>query len=325
MSAYQTAALYGDLVLWLRDRAAELLAETKETSPVEEETAHLDQLIRDWFFASQDNLYGHAPRDIIWAEDMGKPNPMPKDGFDDLFFDDCPVCQEMKEEVETAEAEGHDHGWHWYYDDGGYPLIAHYDPEGWDARWAEEEAELEARRAEQESFPPAPDYAPPPPAEVPQLDPDTFTELMRYPWLDPALHEAADKFTNHVDVPVPQGRQRLDYRRVTKDEAVALVAGLHRQGVDIDALMEQIEAWPYQNIALDWLSDPEQNAAFMCHAMENEIPPDDEASLTRFRHHRDFMFMLARTVPPGARLWLQGWLDGVAQGGFAGSDDDIPF
>ena len=31
--------------------------------------------------------------------------------------------------------------WHWGFDDGGYPLIAEYDPEGWDARWAKEDAE----------------------------------------------------------------------------------------------------------------------------------------------------------------------------------------
>jgi len=315
MSAYQTAALYGDLVLWLRDRAAELLSEAEGTPSVEEEAARLDELIRGWFFAPNDNLHGLAPRDIIWAEDMGRPNPLPKDQVDDFFFDDCPICQQMKEDLEAADVEGHDHGFHWYYDDGGYPLIAHYDPEGWDARWAEEDREFEAWEAEQDAPTAAPDYAPPP-AEVPQVDPETFMEIMRQPWLDPALHQAAAKLADHVDVPAPEDRLGSGYRRITRNEATSLVIGLHRQGVDIDELLSQIDAWPYQNVALDWLSEPEQNAALLSHAMETEIPPDDQVSLTRFRHHRDFIFILANLVRPGARLWLQGWLDAVVQGAF---------
>jgi hypothetical protein len=54
----QECALYGDLVLWLRDRAAELLAEAKADSTVEAETARLDELIRSWFFTPQEELYG---------------------------------------------------------------------------------------------------------------------------------------------------------------------------------------------------------------------------------------------------------------------------
>jgi len=38
--------------------------------------------------------------------------------------------------------------------------------------------------------------------------------------------------------------------------------------------------------------------------------------MARFRHHRDFIPTLARVVHPGARLWLQGWLDAVAHGAF---------
>ena len=74
---------------------------------------------------------------------------------------------------------------------------------------------------------------------------------------------------------------------------------------------------------LDWLSEPEKNVAVICRAMETEIPPDDEAELARFRQHRDFILALARLVPPGARLWLHGWLEAVAHGAFAAPD--IPF
>jgi hypothetical protein len=71
----QECALYGDLVLWLRDRAAEWLAEAKADSTVEAETVRLDELIRGWFFTPQDELYGSAPREVIWREQLGEPNP----------------------------------------------------------------------------------------------------------------------------------------------------------------------------------------------------------------------------------------------------------
>jgi hypothetical protein len=229
----------------------------------------------------------------------------------------------MKAEVEAAELEGHEHGWQWYYDDGGYPLIAHYDPEGWDARWAEERADLEVQQAEQEQqreTPPTPPYTPPS-VESKEVDLETFLEVLRRPWLDPELHKVAGKLAERCDVPVPSAR--FDYRRLTRTEATSLVAGLHQQGVDIQALLAQIEAWPYQNVALDWLSEPEKNAALICQAMEISIDPDDEAELTRFRQHRDFILTLARLIPPDARLWLQGWLEAVAHGAFVAPD--IPF
>jgi hypothetical protein len=112
---------------------------------------------------------------------------------------------------------------------------------------------------------------------------------------------------------------RGGYRRPTRSEALSFVAGLDRQGVDVGELLKQIEAWPYQNVALDWLSEPERNVALICRAMETEIPPDDEEQ-RRFRHHRDFILNLARLIPPHARLWLQGWLDAVSQ-----LTDEAPF
>ena len=134
----QECALYGDLALYLRDRAAELLAQSRQTD-VEVERARLDEIMRAWFFAPQDDLHSLAPRDVIWAERQGKPLSVPDDQLDDLFFDDCPVCQAMREDAEAELAQGHDHGWHWHYDDGGYPLIARYDPEGWNACYADVE------------------------------------------------------------------------------------------------------------------------------------------------------------------------------------------
>ena len=248
--------------------------------------------------------------------------------MDDFFDDDCLVCQAEKERLKTALDAGEEHGWQWFHDDGGMPLIACYDPEGWDARWAGEAAHFEAPRTQEgEEQAPlvTPDYEPLP-SEPRNLDDQAFLEFLRRPWVDPALHQAAQKLVEHCDVPVPDAFTGLHYRRVTQSEAVSLAVGLAQQGVNVEALLAQIEAFPYQNVALDWLSRPEQNAAMMIQTMEQTISPGDEAELARFRHHRDFILALTRVVHPGARLWLQGWLDAVSGGTFArsageGADD----
>jgi hypothetical protein len=96
--AYQECALYGNLVRYLRDRCTERLVELDPASDAETAGAWLDDLIRDWFFTPQHDLHGDAPRDIIWREQKGEPNVVPPDRMDDLFFDDCPVCQAMRDE-----------------------------------------------------------------------------------------------------------------------------------------------------------------------------------------------------------------------------------
>jgi hypothetical protein len=316
---YQECALYGELVLYLRDRAAELLAGDGGDEGVEAERARLDTIIRDWFFAPQDGLHGCAPRDLIWAGQKGEPNPIHPDRLDEFFGDDdCPICQAMYQEVKAAIEDGGEHGWHWHYDDGGCPLISLYDPEGWDERWAKEHADFEQRQIEYSELEQpivAPPYEPPP-IEGGEMSPEEFIARARQPWLDPALHHAARMLAERVDCPEPS-LFGLRYRRVTYDEALTLAVGLHDNGVDVESLLAQIEAFPYQNVALDWLSQPEQNAAMMIQAMEQVIASNDEGEMTRFYHHCDFILALARVVHPGARLWLQGWLDAVAHGAFA--------
>jgi hypothetical protein len=316
----QEAALYGDLVLYLRDRMAEMLA--GEDCSVDEMEGQLDAIICEWFLTPQEELHGCAPRDLIWAEQKGVPNPVHPECLDAFFVDDCPICQAEFEQVKAAIESGEDPGWHWYYDSGGYPLIARYDPEGWDACWAEEEAAFEEWQTDEEElealdadFPVAAAYEPFPvePTEVP---PEEFVARMQQPWLDPALHRAASTLTDRLDCPEPS-LFGFHYRRLTHDEALSLLVGLHEHGVDVEALLAQIETFPYQNIALDWLSRPEENAALMIEAMEHEIAPGDDEEMARFRHHRDFIFILSLMIPPGARLWLQGWLEAVAHGAFA--------
>ncbi len=147
----QECALYGDLVLWLRDRAAELLTEARPESTLEAEKTHLDELIRGWFFTHQDELYGSAPREIIWREQLGEPNPIPKEYVDHAIGDDdCPICQMMRDEIESAESD-HDHGYHWTYCPDSC-LLDLYDPEGSDERWQKEFADLEAWKALRDKY-----------------------------------------------------------------------------------------------------------------------------------------------------------------------------
>ncbi len=308
---YQECALYGELVLWLRDCAAELLAGSGGNAEAKSE--RLDDLIRQWFFASRDDLHGCAPRDLIWAEQMDQPNPIYPERIAEFFEDDCPVCQFEHDYLKRALEAGEDPGFHWHHDDGGYPLIARYDPEGYDARWARVDAEFAEWKGQQEGIAaaPAPDDQTPP-AIPRQLGPAEFLEVMEAPWLDPTLRQVARTLAEHCDVPVPDEDSRARYRRVTLDEAASILTALQRHGTDVQALLAQIDAWPYQSVALDWLSEPEQSVALMCAALEYSLSPNDEEGQTRFRHHRDFVLAVAQVVPPGARLWLQGWLEATA-------------
>jgi len=307
----QEAALYGDLVLALRDYAAEQLAAAAVDHDLDAARALLDDFIRTWFFTPQKELYGSAPREIIWREQSGEQNPLPKEYAAEVYGDDCPICQAMREEIENAEDdESHGHFWSYCPDTC---LLEQYDPVGAEERWRKEFARLDEAQAAQEPVVPAPEYTPPPPAD-PRVTPDEFFSVLRRPWLDPELHRAAQVLVEHCDVPQPSLRSGAAYRRITREEALSLLAGLHGQGVNVPALMAQVDAWPYQNIALDWLSAPERNVALICQAMETAVAPDDAAALTRFRHHRDFVLALARLIPPGARLWLSGWLEAVSYG-----------
>ncbi len=138
------AALYGDLVKYLRDRWAEQAAEFNETS-FDEERAQIDALIRTWFFTPRPDLHGLTPREMIRNEELGKPNVVPHDHLDELFDDDCPICAMLREEAVSGE------GGEWHF--GLAPdltLLDEYDPEGYEARWAEVDRELEANRARRE-------------------------------------------------------------------------------------------------------------------------------------------------------------------------------
>ena len=126
----QEAALYGDLVLALRDYAAERLA---SMTPCKD----LDEFIRIWLFTPQEQLYGSSPRDVIWREQLGEGNPIPREDAVEVYSDcDCQICQILREEIENAASdEAHGHCWTYCPDSC---LLDRYDPEGSEERWRRE-------------------------------------------------------------------------------------------------------------------------------------------------------------------------------------------
>lgn len=127
------AALYGDLVKYLRDRWAEQAAE-RNASSFEEEQTRIDDLIRACFFTPQTDLPGLTPRQIIRNEELGRPNVIPHDHLTDIFEDDCPLCQMLRDEALSGE------GGEWHFGLApDFSLFDEYDPEGYEARWAGEE------------------------------------------------------------------------------------------------------------------------------------------------------------------------------------------
>ncbi len=129
-----------------RDRRADTTIELEHGKP-ETARAWIDGVIPEWFSAPQQDLHGDAPRDVIWRERRGEPNILSKDHQHEAFFDDCPICQAMQGLGDVGE-------WHWGFDDGGNPLIAEYDPKGWDAFWSKDVDESGPSARDQGDFGP---------------------------------------------------------------------------------------------------------------------------------------------------------------------------
>jgi hypothetical protein len=101
--------------------AAEDLAALRHTS-VSIEYEHINQIIRDWLFTPQLDLYGSSPRDVMRREQLGEPNVLPPPSSDD-----DELVQELHE-IEELFDENERH--HWFVDDGGVSLLDEFDPEG---------------------------------------------------------------------------------------------------------------------------------------------------------------------------------------------------
>lgn len=145
------ASLYGDLVMYLRDVCAQMLAESKGAS-TEAERAGLDDIIRAWFFTPQDELYAYTPQRVIRNEQLGIRNTIPGARLGDMFEDDCLLCAAMRAEAETGQAADpdHDHGWAFGLAPD-FSLLDAYDPEGYNERWRIEDERMEANRAKRQA------------------------------------------------------------------------------------------------------------------------------------------------------------------------------
>ncbi len=153
MSVHE-AALYGELVRYLRDLCAGQLAELKGSDIVAEQQL-LDKAIRAWFFTPQEALYGYTPQRIIRNEELNIPNVIPENRLPDALGDDYPFDKELRE---MMAAQGEDNA-SWGF--GLAPdasLLDEYDPEGAEERWRiEDERALERlaeMKREADLFPP---------------------------------------------------------------------------------------------------------------------------------------------------------------------------
>lgn len=172
-----------------------------------------------------------------------------------------------------------------------------------------------------------PDYDPPPlkgdrSADIVQL----WMRAAYEPWPDLPLEQAAEVLSRRIGYSVPHSpltheSVRLGWAHFSEAEARALAFELHNIGVDIEALLAQVEAFPYDDVSLAWFTEPER--CIHLHATlveqmdeegESETYPE---SLARLRHTAEFIHRLATLIPPHARIWLRGWSAAFAHAAFA--------
>lgn len=326
----QEAALYGDLVLYLRNKIAQLLVENKSEADLEAAQQQLDDLIRGWFFSPQEELYGLTPKEVIWREQLNLGNPVPPEVARRVFDENCPICQGVLEESQAEESiriehqvhsPAHQGDWQWHYAPET-ALIDLYDPEGSAARWEQERLLVQPQLNVAEAAADTPTYEPPAIEDL-EVSPEEFMDQVNWrSQQDDRLAEMAQELVDRLDFPFRYDMFGPKYRRLEIVEGMALFNGLEEQGVDLDELLAQIEAWPYQNVPLDWWADPERNLYLTTRAMETRLDPADKTELIRFRHHRDLLFILCQLIPYNARLWLQGWLEGMALGALELDEED---
>lgn len=172
-----------------------------------------------------------------------------------------------------------------------------------------------------------PDYDPPPLRESYSADLVRLWMRAAYePWPDLPLEYATQVLSQRLCYSVPRpplthASGRLGWVHFSEAEARALVFELHNAGVDIEALLAQIEAFPYDDgISLAWFTEPE--SCIHLHATlaeqmgeeEREICPE---SLARLRHTAEFIHRVAALIPPHVRIWLHGWAAAYIHAAFA--------
>lgn len=182
---------------------------------------------------------------------------------------------------------------------------------------AESRSHIEIRFAEGTEPPgEVPVYDPPPLAGIHRTDIVQFWMRMAYqPWPDLPLERAARVFSQRLSYSVPQApltyeRCQLTWARFSEAEARALVFELYHAGVNIEALLDQIEAFPYPDISLAWFIQPEHSLHMQTATLDqlrDELQEVDPVSLARLRHNAKFIARLAELISPHVRIWLRGW------------------
>jgi hypothetical protein len=174
-------------------------------------------------------------------------------------------------------------------------------------------------------------------ANVPEYDPpplktqrsgDMVQLWMRAayePWPDLPLERAAKVLSRSIGYSVPQPPLThesvcLSWAHFDEMEARALAFELYIAGVDIEALLEQIEAFPYGEASLAWLTEPEECIhmhAALVDQMDAKERKEHPESLAHLRHNIEFIYRLSSLIPPHVRIWLRGWSAAYTHAAFA--------
>jgi hypothetical protein len=171
-----------------------------------------------------------------------------------------------------------------------------------------------------------PTYDPPPIRR--QQEPDMVQLWMRAayePWPDLPLERAAQVLSRHIVYSVPRPpltheSVQLGWDHFSPMEARALAFELHVAGVDIEALLTQIEAFPYGDISLAWLTEPDRCIHLhtsLVEQMEEEERDARPESLARLRHNAEFIYRMAMLISSHVRIWLRGWSAAYTHAAFA--------
>jgi hypothetical protein len=161
-----------------------------------------------------------------------------------------------------------------------------------------------------------PTYDPPPAKRALQVSPIQFwMRIAHIPWPDLPLEEATEVFTRHLvfsvaHPPLTYENCQLGWESLDEVEARALAFELYRARVDLQALLAEIEAYPYPKISFAWFTRPEHSLqlhARLIAEMDEELRTEDPASAAHLRHNTEFIGRLADLIPPQVRIWLQGW------------------
>jgi len=335
---HQASALYQDLVRYLREQWA-LAATTDEADEgvYEKKLAQINALVKTWFFTPQDALHGDTPRNVIRREEKGLPNRL----LDSSMDDDSSVDNELKQMIHELGLSEDD--LHWYYDDGGLSLLDEFDPfpendsfreflgeetEEDDALTAEEtgdrgEPGVEATDGDDEEA-----WFDPVDSDDVEwwlgehgglLSPAFWSRVRRNAWLDPVLHRAAAIWEERVGFYMPHlpgdKSWKIRWHRMTKAEALTVIAGLQDRGVDVGSLVEEIDAFEEERISIYWLVEPEQE---LSHLLDILLDDDDDVEVREgVEMISEFINAVRYLMPAHARMWLRGWIDAQLHGALA--------